>query len=217
MNRPSESSWMGWSYEQVDEIIMAGGSSQIPKVQSLVSEHFGNKQLLKNINPEEAVVRGAATMAALLSADLNNRPSDVVVHDVTPQSLGIQVEGERMSTIIRRNSRFPRKKEQMYKTAHDNQTSVSIKVFEGELSKTADNNLLGEFTVENLPPLPRGQVVLTVAFEIDDNGILKVSAVHQQTGERGDITITNDKGRLSEIEIAIMTDQEHQLCEEDGC
>ena len=194
---------------------MVGGSTRIPKVQKMVSEFFGGKELCKSVNPDEAVAQGAAIQAAIISGSSNKNLEDVVLHDVTPLSLGIQVEGELMSTIIRRHSPVPIWKEQVYKTAHDNQTSALIQVFEGERPNTADNNLLGHFTLRNLPALPRGEVSLPVTFEVDENGILKVSAMHKETGKKGDITITNDKGRLSETEIAIMIDQARQFKDHD--
>ena len=200
--------------EQVDEIVMVGGSTRIPKVQKMVSEFFGGKELCKSVNPDEVVAQGAAIQAAIMSGSSSEKLEDVVLHDVTPVSLGIQVKFGLMSVVVPRNSPIPIKKEKNFQTKRDNQTLIRFPVYEGERPNTRDNNLLGEFALSNLPALPRGEVKPVVTFEIDENGILKVSAVHKETGNRGDITITNT-GCLSEMEVEKMIDQARQFKEQD--
>ncbi|XP_027353427.1 probable mediator of RNA polymerase II transcription subunit 37c [Abrus precatorius] len=186
----------------VHDVVLVGGSSRIPKVQQLLQEFFNGKELCKSINPDEAVAYGAAVQAALLSEGIKNAP-DLVLLDVTPLSLGVGTVGDIMNVIIPRNSTIPIRKTKGHETIMDNQSSVLFEVYEGERSRASDNNLLGFFTLSGLPLAPRGHPV-HVCFDLDENGILTVSAVEKTTGNRNEITITNDKERLSTNEIKRM-------------
>ncbi|XP_047983925.1 heat shock cognate 70 kDa protein-like [Salvia hispanica] len=189
----------------VDEVVLVGGSSRIPKVQQMLEELFGGKEACKTINPDEAVAYGAAVLAAKLSGEGSDKVKNVVLLDVTPLSLGIQCNGDVMSVIIPRNTPIPtRRQRNDFSTAVDNQTSVPFRVYEGERSKAIDNNLLGEFSLEGIPAAPRGVAKFNVCFYIDENGILNVSAEHIGTGAKNSITIINEKGRLSKEEIERM-------------
>ncbi|XP_029130035.1 probable mediator of RNA polymerase II transcription subunit 37c isoform X1 [Cajanus cajan] len=183
----------------VDDVVLVGGSSRIPKVQKLLQEFFEGKDLCKNINPDEAVAHGAAVQAALLSEDIKNVP-DLELLDVTPLSLGTSVKGDIMSVMIPRNTTIPVKRTQEFCTAEDNQSSVLVDVYEGERSRIDDNNLLGYFYLSGFPQVPLGHP-LYVCFAIDENGILTVSAEEKTTGNRNQVTITNNIERLSPIEI----------------
>jgi len=185
----------------VDDVVLVGGSSRIPKVRQLLQEFFKGKELCKSINPDEAVAYGAAVQAVLLSEDTKNVPN-MVLRDVTPLSLGILTHGDIMSVVIPRNTSVPFKKTQGYSTASDYQSSVPIKVYEGERIVASENNLLGLFDLK-VPLAPRG-LPLTVCFAIDANGILNVSAVEETSGNKNEITITNENGRLSREEIERM-------------
>ncbi|XP_057436264.1 heat shock cognate 70 kDa protein-like [Lotus japonicus] len=197
----------------VDDVVLVGGSSRIPKVQELLEEFFKGKSLCKSINPDEAVAYGAAVQAALLSKGIKNVP-DLVLYDVTPLSLGIWIKGAIMSVVIPRNTTIPVKKTHGYKTSADNQSSVRIKVYEGERARASDNNLLGSFDLSGLPPAPRGHP-FDVCFAIDENGILCVSAKEKTTGSKNEITITNDKGRLSTQEIKRLVQEAESFQAED--
>jgi heat shock protein 5 len=199
--------------KDVHDIVLVGGSTRIPKVQQLLEEFFNGKKASKNINPDEAVAYGAAVQGGILSGDEDVK--DVLLVDVCPLTLGIETTGGVMTKLIPRNTVIPTKKSQIFSTAVDNQPTVLIQVFEGERSMTKDNNLLGKFELTGIPPAPRGIPQIEVTFEIDANGIMKVSAADKGTGKSESITITNDKGRLSKEEIDRMVEEAEQFAEED--
>ncbi|KAJ0103596.1 hypothetical protein Patl1_06337 [Pistacia atlantica] len=199
----------------VHDIVLVGGSTRIPKVQQLLKDFFNGKNLCKNINPDESVAYGAAIQAALLSGQGNETMQGLVLMDVTPLSLGIEVGGCIMSVLIPRNTAIPTKKEDVFTTCADFQSVVSIDVYEGERAKTEDNHFLGRVSLFGILPAPRGFPQINVCFEIDENGILNVSAEDKTTGMTKKITITNDKGRMSRDEIEKMVTEAEKYEAED--
>jgi len=200
--------------KEVDEIVMVGGSTRIPKVQQLVKEYFGGKEPSRGINPDEAVAYGAAVQGGILSGD-NESLNDVVLLDVCPLSMGIETVGGVMTKIITRNTVVPTKKQQIFSTASDNQQTVTIQVFEGERSMTKDNHVLGKFDITGIPAAPRGVPQIEVTFEIDVNGVLRVSAEDKGSNNKESITIKNDGNRLSPDDIERMVKDAEEFAEAD--